>query len=417
MRVAPALLLAVVGCGLAGVTAAPASADNPLCDSVSADSAPDAVTFGAGPLAQLDVRAAQRLADRAAPAGSPVRVAVLDSGVADAHVPVVARHSVAGAGAVTYYHGTAVAGLVAGEPREDGTEVGVAPHAQVVDVRVYDGVDEEDGATLTPDGLAAGLEWVAEHADDLGIRVANVSLAVDPSARLEQAVRAVQRAGVVVVAAAGNRPQEGEPFDEDFADDAATPDEDAAGIVFPAGYPGVVVVSSTADGSGATDVTQYVVRNTRTTVAVPTFDAVSYGLDGRPCVLEPLATSWAAAEVSGVLALVCRMYPDETGAQVVTRLVNTANGTTDLPSPLVGAGVVQPLEALTRPLDPGRDGAVERTVAVPDGSTTATAPEPPADLLASTRDDAVWWGLIGGGALVIALLLRPVLARRRSGRG
>lgn len=414
MRLTALALALVAGSALVGGVAAPAAAENPLCSSVSADSAPDTVTFDSGPLAQLDVRRAQLLVERTAPAGPPVRVAVLDSGVAGPHVPVVARHSVTGRTAVTYYHGTAVAGLVAGDPREDGTAVGIAPQAEVVDVKVYDGEDAEDGETLTPDRLAAGLEWVAAHARELRIKVANVSLAVDPSTRLERAVRAVRRAHVVLVAAAGNRPEEGAPFDEDFADEKADPGEDAAGILYPTSYPGVVSVSSTADGSGATDVTQFVLENSRTTVAVPTFDAVSYGLDGRPCVLEPLATSWAAAEVSGVLALLWQRYPDENDAQVVARLVGTANGTTDLRSPLVGAGVVQPLEALTRPLDPSRSGEVERTVATLRGSTTATAPEPPDDLLAATRDDAVWWGLIGGGVLVVALLLRPVLARRRS---
>ena len=49
---------------------------------------------------------------------------------------------------------------------------------------------------------------------------------------------------------------------------------------------------------------------------------------------------------------------------------------------------------------------------VPEKSE-ATAPEPAPDLLATTRDNAIWWGLIGGGLLVVALLLRPMLARRR----
>ena len=171
-------------------------------------------------------------------------------------------------------------------------------------------------------------------------------------------------------------------------------------------------VSSTVDGSGEADVSPYVVRNSRTTVAVPTDDSVSYGLDGRPCVLEPLATSWAAAEVSGVLALLWQRHPDDTAAQVLARLVHTATGTADLPTPWTGAGVVQPLEALTRPLDPSRSGEVERTVATARGTAPATAPRSRDDPLTSSREDAVWWGLVGGGVLVVALLLRPVLARR-----
>jgi membrane-anchored mycosin MYCP len=227
-------------------------------------------------------------------------------------------------------------------------------------------------------------------------------------------VRAVRDAGVLVVAASGNRPQQGAPFDEDFADETAAPDEDAVGILYPTSYDEVISASTTADGSGSADVTELVVKNSNTTVAVPTWDAISYGLDGRRCVLEPAATSWAAAEVSGVLALLWQMFPDDTASQIQARLVTTANGTPDDPNPLTGAGVVQPYEALTRPLDPSRSGKVERSsVAAPD-TAPATAPEPREDLLADTRDDAVWWGLVGGGMLVVALLLRPVLARRRS---
>jgi membrane-anchored mycosin MYCP len=44
-----------------------------------------------------------------------------------------------------------------------------------------------------------------------------------------------------------------------------------------------------------------------------------------------------------------------------------------------------------------------------------TAPQPPPDPVAGTLADARWWGLLGGAALVVALLLRPLLARRREG--
>jgi len=105
-----------------------------------------------------------------------------------------------------------------------------------------------------------------------------------------------------------------------------------------------------------------VVKNSRTTVAAPTYDAVSYGLNGSTCLVEPTSTSAAAGEVAGVVALLWQRYPEDRAAQIVSRLVNTADGTTDDPTPLTGAGVVQPYEALTRPLAPSRTGAVERTV-------------------------------------------------------
>ena len=102
-----------------------------------------------------------------------------------------------------------------------------------------------------------------------------------------------------------------------------------------------------------------------------------------------------------------------TPAQIVARLVNTANGTTDDPTPLTGAGVVQPLRGADPPARARNDGRWSARSCRPSADAQATAPEPADDLLASTRDDAVWWGLIGGGLLVVALLLRPVLARRR----
>ena len=74
---------------------------------------------------------------------------------------------------------------------------------------------------------------------------------------------------------------------------------------------------------------------------------------------------------------------------------------------------MQALDALTRPMvidDGGTDlgaGGVEHQPQL------LTVPKKPDDVLASTRKDAVWWGLLGGGVLLFAVLVRPVLARRR----
>ncbi len=80
---------------------------------------------------------------------------------------------------------------------------------------------------------------------------------------------------------------------------------------------------------------------------------------------------------------------------------------------LTGHGVAQPVEALQRPLT-FDDREVPETSETNNTVLKAQAPRPEADVLADTRHDAVWWGLAGGGALVVAMLLRPVLARRRT---
>lgn len=416
-----ALLAAVVGVGGLGVlgvaVAPPAAADDPDCMTQPKDETGTEIEPGAPVISQLEIGRAQNLVDDEAPPrpGPPVRVAVLDSGVTGDRIPVVDRYTgITGRSQVMFPHGTVVAGLIAGE-RHDGTAVGVAPDAEIVDVRVYDDVDEEEGGELvSPESLAAGLQWVAREARRLNIRVANVSVAVEADPQLKRAVQAVRRAGVVVVAAAGNRPDEGQPFDSLFGDDAPEPGEDAAGHLFPTGYDDVVSVSATGDGSPEADASAYVLRNSNTTVAAPTYWGVSYAVNGEPCRIDTIATSWATAEVSGVLALLFQMFPDDTDEQVVARLVTTANGTPDDPNPVTGAGVVQPMEALTRPLAPARSGEMDRTVSVDRDGAPAVAPDPETDPLAGPREDAVWWGLIGGGVLVVALLLRPVLARRRS---
>nr|WP_246300044.1 S8 family serine peptidase [Nocardioides panaciterrulae] len=390
-----------------------------LCNSVDPDSRPVVQTgMASRPLQLMDVPAAQHLLDDAGRApGARVAVAVLDSGVADTDlVPVVARHPADSGKGLSSYHGTAVAGLIAGRPRDPGGVTGVAPGAGIVDVRVYDTSDDSgstEGAhpdTLT---LAAGLEWVARHAHDEHIKVANVSLAVKDSTQLARAVRDAWDAGVVVVASSGNRPQPGQLN----ADTLGTfhPGEDAAGLVYPAGYPKVVAVNATAGGVAGdqVDLHAYVLENSQTDVAAPTYDAVSVAVNGSTCVLQEVATSWAAAEVSGVLALLRSRYPHDSPAQAVARLVGTATGSPQHPTPLEGAGVVQPVEALTRPLHADRDGQLTGTRPDDDGPGRATAPEPQADVLAATRDHAVWWGLLGGGALLLALLARPVLAGRR----
>ena len=155
-------------------------------------------------------------------------------------------------------------------------------------------------------------------------------------------------------------------------------------------------------------------QNSATDVAAPTYGGVSLGVNGSTCLLLDIATSWAAAEASGIVALLRDRYPDDSAAQIVARLEQTASGSPDDENVLTGAGVVQPLEALTRPLTPDDEGDLDRDD--PEESTIppASAPQPRADLLASAREDAVWWGLFGGGAVVLALLLRPILARRRS---
>lgn len=419
MHVRSALAVTMaLGCTVTGLVtiAAPAYAVDKVCETVDVTTPVGDTSRPSAPYALLGLPAAQdQVARFGPPLDHPVRVAVLSSGVQTGG-GVIPLHggadtSFAG-GPIADPQGTEVAGLIAGAARGKDLPVGIAPGSDIVNVRVY--VDRaSDNALEKPSSrpLAIGLSWLAGVAADLNVKVAVVPFAVAASTDLSKAVKAVQKAGVVVVAAGGDRPEEGSAFSGDFHD-PPKPDEDAGPLFFPAGYPGVVAVNATGDGDPSS-LPDLIVKNSRTKVAAPSYNAVSYGLNGHTCLVQPFSAAAASGVVAGVVALLWQRFPEDRAAQIVARLTNTADGTTDDPTPLTGYGVVQPYEALTRPLKPSKTGKVERTVVRTETDTQATAPEPADDLLASTKENAVWWGLIGGGLLVVALMLRPVLARRR----
>ena len=178
--------------------------------------------------------------------------------------------------------------------------------------------------------------------------------------------------------------------------------------MFPAGYDGVIGVNATAGGAPAgTDALVNVGASSATDVAAPTYGSVVLAVNGSACTLQDINTGWAAAEVSGVLALLWSEYPDDDAEQITARLLATASGTMDDPTRLTGVGVVQPLEALTRPVTAGADGEFCDTRSARDENPRARAPEPEVDTLAPLRHTALWSAILGGAALLLALMLRP----------
>lgn len=407
---------------------APSYAVDQDCSTIRADLEEPLTTDRTGsPVQLLQVQEAQQVAQRIAGRGpgSGVTVAVVDSGVAESALMTVTRPA-GPAGApreILDYQGTAMAGLIAarGEPERP---IGVAPDATILDVRVYDRRSPDAGSGEvgpSAEGLLAGLGYVASLPKG-NVGVVAVALAVERSKELDRVLRALAAQDVVVVAATGDRPdEETDALYAQLGYDGEDPPhgEDARGVVWPAGNPGVVAVNASATvlveedvqtGDAAADV----LRNSGTDVAAPTADAVSVAVDGvSTCLLPDVSTAWATAEVAGVVALLRSSYPRDTAAQVVARLEHSAAGSPRRANPLTGHGVVQPVEALTRALRPDERGAVRHTQVTEAGDERAEAPRAQADVLAGTKRNAVWWGLLAGGALVVAVLVRPVLARRR----
>jgi len=147
--------------------------------------------------------------------GRGVTVAVLDTGLwqdpaqnfgprllASVDVTSAAR------GPVTsdpYGHGTHIASIAIGGAQNVSLNyLGIAPQANVVVVRAFDGIGQGSYAAVIE-----GLNWVVANRQKYNIRVLNLSLGAPPQSfywddPLNQAVMAAWRAGIVVVAAAGN---------------------------------------------------------------------------------------------------------------------------------------------------------------------------------------------------------------------
>ncbi|OBI55218.1 type VII secretion-associated serine protease mycosin [Mycobacterium sp. E787] len=308
-------------------------------------------------------------------------------------------------------HGTLVAGIIAGQPGDDGFS-GVAPGARVLSIRMT----SAKFSPRTPGGdplLArasldvATLARAIVHAADLGARVINVSAitCVPADRTVDQAAlgAAIRYAAVdkdaVLVAAAGNTGPAGSvasgtACDSNPLTDLGRPDD-------PRNWAGVTSVSvpswwqpyvlSTGSLTPDAQPSKFTMAGPWVGVAAPGENIVSVsnrdggglaGLaNGLPDEHQHLValsgTSYAAGYVSGVAALVRGKYPQLTAAQVVQRITATAHNGARAPSNLVGAGAVDPVAALTWDLPTGNhpDPGAVRPVAVPPAPTpTDTTP-------------------------------------------
>ncbi len=149
--------------------------------------------------------------------GNGVTVAILDSGVDDAHAGLTGKF-IAGYDGFTglggpgvnpdddipnWWHGTAVAGMIMGnDPAQQ--YMGVAPNARLVDCKIFD-----SQGNSTPSIMVATVQWVMQNAGTYNIRVANMSFGGfndDGTDAVARAADALAQSGVVVVASAGNYP-------------------------------------------------------------------------------------------------------------------------------------------------------------------------------------------------------------------
>ena len=182
-------------------------------------------------------------------AGSSLTIAVIDSGIAataDFSGRIVGtfdftggQGGVARAAIDEYGHGTHVAGLAGSSGAiSNGAYAGVATGVRLLSLRVLD----KKGAGKTSDVLAA-IEFAIANKDRYNIRIINLSLGhpIYESAATDPLVRAVEsavRAGIVVVAAAGN-----------YGTNPSTGMAGYAGLASPGNAPSAITVGAAIAGT------------------------------------------------------------------------------------------------------------------------------------------------------------------------
>jgi subtilisin family serine protease len=204
--------------------------------------------------------------------GRKVRVAIVDSGVDVQHPDLAGQvalreNFVDGQAYVAENHGTAVAGII-GALADNGIGIrGVAPGSQLLALRAC---REQVGQGAQCDSFSLGkaLNFAIEHAPN----VINMSLTGPPDRLLQRLIDLAMVRGIAVVGAA-------DPLRADGG--------------FPASLPGVFAVG--ADSAPARDIP--------TTLPAGRFGVVS-------------GVSYAAAHVSGLLALLDEAHPGATPTQL-----------------------------------------------------------------------------------------------------
>jgi hypothetical protein len=250
-----------------------------------------------------------------------------------------------------YGHGTAMAGIIAGNDAGPGGYNGVAPNARLVSVKVGASTGAADVSQII-----AGIDWVIQHAHDPGfnIRVLNLSLGTDSVQPyqmdpLAHAAEVAWRHGIVVVVSAGNDAANsnvlGDPADDPYVLSVGAADprgtiSTSDDVIAPFSAPGTAArrPDVVAPGVGV-----YGLLSPGSTLARQFPNAI---FGGR--FLRGSGTSQAAAVTSGVVADLLSARPNLTPDQVKAILVSTAKhiGAPTWTSMSVTPGLVQLVPAL-----------------------------------------------------------------------
>jgi hypothetical protein len=270
-------------------------------------------------LGKLHVPQAHRLAT-----GNQILIALIDSEIDAAHPDldgsISASFNTTSMQVPPDQHGTAMAGAIASHRQLTGT----APRASLLAVRAFGGTEAgQDGTTFR---VLKGLNWSAAQ----NARIINMSFAGPADPAVHAALAAAHAKGIVLVAASGNAGPKSAPL-------------------YPAAEASVIAVTATDAEEG---VFPHANRGRHVAIAAPGVEVLVPAPHGAYWLAS--GTSVAAAEVSGVVALMLERAPSLSPDDVRRILMRTAKHLgTKGQNPEFGAGLVDAAGAvemaLTKP--------------------------------------------------------------------
>ena len=232
--------------------------------------------------------------------GADIKIAIIDSGI-DAKHPELAgaiadSFDALGSREGPHVHGTGIAGVIASHARLMGS----APSAKILAIRAFG--QSASGAASNSYVILKSLDYAVGH----GAQIVNMSFAGPKDALIERGIAATAARGAVMIAAAGNAGAKSPPL-------------------YPAANPNVIAV-------GATDAQDKLFaasnRGSYIALAAPGVDIFLPAPDDKYQMTS--GTSFSAAYVSGLAALMLERNPTLKAEEVRSMLMNNAR---DLGSP------------------------------------------------------------------------------------
>ncbi|GJM15778.1 MAG: hypothetical protein DHS20C13_11050 [Thermodesulfobacteriota bacterium] len=233
--------------------------------------------------------------------GKGIKVAVIDTGIDYSHKAIAnkifMKSDFVDTGSYEFdVHGTSIAGIIASTSIEDGI-TGVAPDVKIIAARAcWKDPKNKINTLCSSNTLAKALNYAILNK----AHIINLSLGGPKDNIVSLLITKASRAGIVIVAAAGNGGPKGKP-------------------VYPAALKEVIAVSATDSDD---KLYQSSTRGKYIDLSAPGVDILSTAPGNSWQVIS--GTSMAAAHVTGAIALVLQKHPELSAFQMKSLLGSTS---------------------------------------------------------------------------------------------